>query len=901
MFSFKEITECLVAVLDQSNSNQQHIRNQLANYKTRWGESLATNLVIINSFNEAPEGATIIAPSYLQSSLHHNVHTVTSINQMTHYDLRAAVIKPKVSTLIDIDEIKSFFNSVPEGITVACDFETAPKLTEEQKLLLNEDDTQQSSADGLSHPSLTTITHFSIALSESESTVIVIHNDEIKDLVFNWLVTTSAHQIWHNLLFDGKHIFHNTGKLPKNYDDSALMWSCILNHTDTFKSKVGLKGLAGKVYGSWAVSSDNFTLEQMYDEQLIVYAGIDSQATLFIYNEALHHKDFQLLPNEKIVPIEEVFPAPRPCTPEAIHSRRYFYHSVVHPLIESFIRLMHQGITIDMDKVDKLAIEIDKVIDEVNLTLSNNPIIQEFQATCFKTVKAEKIRELNSKKKTIDFFIKPFDITNVEHRSYLMNSILFTNDLFPLPTTYLPDGSLKWSVKDIQALNSQLTEVQQVLDKSLSPNSPLAISSMRMLAVTKANIFNAKYETKINSIDHTLLPPFNPGSSKQLQELFTSLKIPSFKVSKTTGLPSYDRAVVEHINETTSNPDIKDLTKCIIDYSFSAIIKSNFLKGFKLYTIDGSLKGNIRLFGAKSFRPTSNRINLLQLPSTGSRFAKPVKKCFIARPGFITASSDYSALQEVTAANVTQDKNKVKIIGKGFDSHCFHATAYYPEIEQILGPDDGSLEWNKRFKKETKSNPRLEELRQLSKPISFKLMFGGMPDDHKGGSITPEIYHKFHNDLYPGITEYNNNTVLSQVKNTGELHMGLGCYIRSNDPDRDARTLGNVAIQFYDLITLIVIPQIQAAIDKANLSNDIFITATIYDALYFEVREDSTIIKWLNDNLIAIMTKPMFTDMKVPNKANLDIGPSWAEQIEVPNNASIEQIEEALTKLQDIN
>ena len=198
MFSFKPITECLVAVLDKSNSNQQHIRNQLANYKTRWGESLATNLTIISSFDEATEGATIIAPSYLQSSLHHNVHTITSINQMTHYDLRAAVIRPKVN-LVTIEDglVLLMANSNP----VALDFEAGTKLTKAEQLALvpeTHHDHLLKYAVALSHPSLTVITHLSFAFSETESYVIVLDTDEKRQQIFNWLVQTDRKQIWHN-------------------------------------------------------------------------------------------------------------------------------------------------------------------------------------------------------------------------------------------------------------------------------------------------------------------------------------------------------------------------------------------------------------------------------------------------------------------------------------------------------------------------------------------------------------------------------------------------------------------------------------------------------------------------------------------------------------------------------
>ena len=167
MFSFKPITEHLVTILDQSNSNQQHIRNQLAKYKSRWNESLATNLTIVTSFDEAPIGAVVIAPGYVKPSLHHTVHQVTSINQMTHYDLRAAIIKPKVN-LVPIEEALSILNST--NSPVALDFEAGTALTKAEQQELKPTthvDKLLKNAVALSHPSLTVITHLSFAFTET--------------------------------------------------------------------------------------------------------------------------------------------------------------------------------------------------------------------------------------------------------------------------------------------------------------------------------------------------------------------------------------------------------------------------------------------------------------------------------------------------------------------------------------------------------------------------------------------------------------------------------------------------------------------------------------------------------------------------------------------------------------
>ena len=156
-------------------------------------------------------------------------------------------------------------------------------LTFEEQRLLN----QQILSNGLSHPSLTAITHLSVAWSDRNSFVIVCSNKRIRNTVLNFIVDTDRTQLWHNFIFDFKHVFYNTKQLPKNYIDTQLLAKCILNDANSAKDSVRLKELMAYAYGDWAVSKDDFTIEEMWNLDMIRYAATDSCATYKLYEDIM--------------------------------------------------------------------------------------------------------------------------------------------------------------------------------------------------------------------------------------------------------------------------------------------------------------------------------------------------------------------------------------------------------------------------------------------------------------------------------------------------------------------------------------------------------------------------------------------------------------------------------------
>ncbi len=290
-------------------------------------------------------------------------------------------------------------------------------------------------------------------------------------------------------------------------------------------------------------------------------------------------------------------------------------------------------------------------------------------------------------------------------------------------------------------------------------------------------------------------------------------------------------------------------------------------------------------------------MNLLNLPSTKSIYSKPVKQCFTAPPGFLVVGIDLSALEDRVIASLSRDTSKMAVFTDGLDGHCLNAYGYFPdEVAQHMSITGNLVTDVKEFFRLVESGHKpLKDIRQRGKPATFGISYGAYPPKvSKTLKISLEaatsIFNNYHQVLYPGITKYREDYVLPTTKTNGRIHLGLGCYLNSNDPDRDIRSLSNATCQFWSILTLLAINKLHQLIDYEHLHNDIFVTATIYDSIYFIVRDDPSIIHWLNEVIVPILTKDFMLDQAIPNEAACEVGTSWADLVHIPNGASLEAI-----------
>ena len=162
--------------------------------------------------------------------------------------------------------------------------------------------------------------------------------------------------------------------------------------------------------------------------------------------------------------------------------------------------------------------------------------------------------------------------------------------------------------------------------------------------------------------------------------LYQELGLPVINLTESKQ-PAVDTDTLKDLINHTNNEDYKILLQALIDYSAVEKILSSFIPAFEKAQngLDGRyyLFGNFNLGGTVSGRLSSSKPNLQQIPATGTKYAKPIKKCFSAPEGWIFCGLDFNALEDHISALTTKDKNKLAVYIHGYDGHCLRAYSYW--------------------------------------------------------------------------------------------------------------------------------------------------------------------------------------------------------------------------------
>jgi len=155
---------------------------------------------------------------------------------------------------------------------------------------------------------------------------------------------------------------------------------------------------------------------------------------------------------------------------------------------------------------------------------------------------------------------------------------------------------------------------------------------------------------------------FNVGSPKQLaQVLFEELKLPVIKRTRTG--PSTDHEVLEKLAEK------HELPRAVLEYRALSKLKGTYVDTLpQLVGRDGRLHTTFDQSNTATGRLASLDPNLMNIPIRTEE-GRRIRQAFIADPGFVLVSADYSQIELRILAHVSGDPGLIDALRSGADVH----------------------------------------------------------------------------------------------------------------------------------------------------------------------------------------------------------------------------------------
>src|SRR5882672_1341686 len=348
--------------------------------------------------------------------------------------------------------------------------------------------------------------------------------------------------------------------------------------------------------------------------------------------------------------------------------------------------------------------------------------------------------------------------------------------------------------------------------------------------------------------------PFNIGSPKQIGEvLYTKLAMPVLKRTA-SGAPSTDEEVLEKLAEDYPLP------AKILEHRSLSKLKGTYTDKLPLMVnpATGRVHTNYAQAVAITGRLSSNDPNLQNIPIRTAE-GRRIREAFIAPPGHVVLSADYSQIELRLMAHISEDPNLLKAFVEGMDVH--RATA-----SEVFGVDPSQVS---------------SEQRRYAKTINFGLIYG-MSAFGLAASLGIErsaaiAYIERYFARYPGVKRYMDETKAS-AKASGYVETVFGRRLwlpeinSPNGPRKSGaeRQAINAPMQgtAADLIKLSMIA-VQTALDEQQRATKMVMQ--VHDELVFEVPEAE--LDWARAEVPKIMAS--VAQLKVPLVAEVGVGPNW--------------------------
>lgn len=350
--------------------------------------------------------------------------------------------------------------------------------------------------------------------------------------------------------------------------------------------------------------------------------------------------------------------------------------------------------------------------------------------------------------------------------------------------------------------------------------------------------------------------PFNMGSPKQIGEiLFNKLGLPVVKKTA-TGAPSTDEEVLDKLAQDYPLP------AKILEFRSLAKLKSTYTD--KLPLMVNPATGRVHTTYAQAVAVTgrlaSNEPNLQNIPIRTAE-GRRVREAFIAPPGHLIVSADYSQIELRIMAHISEDPGLLRAFQDGLDVH--RATA-----SEVFGVPVGEVS---------------TEQRRYAKTINFGLIYGmgafGLAQSLGIEQKAAKDYIDRYFTRFAGVKHYMDAT-RDSAKRLGYVETVFGRRLwlpeinSGNGPRRSGaeRQAINAPMQgtAADLIKLAMIA-VQAELDRQGKASRIVMQ--VHDELVFEVPEAE--LDWIKAEVPRLMAG--VAALKVPLLAEVGVGSNWDE------------------------